>query len=233
MRDPGTPDGHTVGVTVRAVLFDFGNTLFAHAPLPATIRAESERLGSSVSVEWAQALADRIDHEAHRPEERVHSRDLDASVWAARWPVLYAIADDEVPGLGAALYRSMHAAHEWVPYAAAAHTLTALHRAGVPVGVVSNTGWDVRSVFSHHGVDRGVRAFVLSYEVGVVKPATEIFELACQRLGSAPDETLMVGDDPTADSGAVRAGLTTLLVPALPPGAANGVDAVLSLVTTS
>ncbi|MDO8389208.1 MAG: HAD family hydrolase [Actinomycetota bacterium] len=220
-------------MTVRAVLFDFGNTLFAHAPLPETIRTEAAALGRPVTTEWARLLADRIQHEAHTAEELTHPRDLDAAVWAARWPVLYAVADDEVPGLGAALYRSMHAAHEWVPYAAAAHTLAALQRAGVPVGIVSNTGWDVRSVFAHHGMDEGVRSFVLSFEAGAVKPAVEIFELACQRVGSAPGETLMVGDDPVADAGAVRAGLTTLLLPALPPGAANGVDAVLSLVTSS
>ena len=220
-------------MTVRAVLFDFGNTLFAHAPLSATIRAEAAALNREVTPAWAQSLAERINTAAHTPTELAHPRDLDSSVWVARWPLLYGLADNDVPGLGAALYRSMHAAGEWFPYAGTVNTLTTLQRAGVPVGIVSNTGWDVRAVFVHHGLDRGVRSFVLSCEVGVVKPNPHIFELACERLGSAPSETLMVGDDPVADAGAVRAGLTTLLLPAMPAGSANGVDGALSLVTTS
>ena len=219
-------------VTVRAVLFDFGNTLFAHAPLPATISAAAAALDRQVTSEWAQSVAERIHTAAHTPAELAHPRDLDSAVWAARWPLLYGIADDEVPGLGAALYRSMHTAGEWLPYAGTLNTLATLQQAGVPVGIVSNTGWDVRAVFVHHGLDRGVRSFVLSCEVGAVKPNPHIFELACDRLGSAPSETLMVGDDPVADAGAVRAGLTTLLVPAMPPGVANGVDGALSLVTS-
>ena len=46
-----------------------------------------------------------------------------------------------------------------------------------------------------------------------------------------PEHALMVGDDPVADAGAVRAGLRTLLLPALPPGAANGVEAAARIVT--
>ena len=48
-----------------------------------------------------------------------------------------------------------------------------------------------------------VRTFVLSYEVGEVKPSPEIFLEACFRLHADPAETLMVGDDPVADAGAV------------------------------
>jgi HAD superfamily hydrolase (TIGR01549 family) len=214
-------------VTIRAVLFDFGNTLFAHAPLPDTIVEACARLGRPQSVEWAVALDERIRLAAHTPEELTHPRDLDADVWRERWHVLYAVADDEVPGLGAELYRAMHAPDEWRPYAAAARTLRTLATAGVPVAIVSNTGWNVRAVFEHHGVVADVRTFVLSYEVGAVKPSAEIFLEACFRLHADPGETLMVGDDPVADAGAVRAGLTTLLLPALPPGAANGVDGAL------
>ena len=221
--------GQNAAVPIRAVLFDFGNTLFAHAPLPEVIVAEAGRLGHLVTGEWVQALADRIHRAAHSPVELAHPRDLDPSVWAARWPVLYAAGDDRVPGLGAALYRSMHAPAEWLPYAATERTLMALHDAGVPVGVVSNTGWDVRTVFAHHGLSGCVDAFVLSCEVGAVKPSAAIFERACAALRAHPADTLMVGDDRAADAGAVGAGLTTLLLPALPPGVDNGLGAVVGL----
>lgn len=230
---PGVTGGQTVGVTVRAVLFDFGNTLFAHAALPEVIVAEARSLGHRVTGEWAAALAERVQHDAHTPDELAHPRDLDMQVWAARWPVLYAAGDGVVPGLGAALYRSMHDPVQWHPYAATAHTLQVLRTAGVPVGVVSNTGWDIRAVFAHHRLGPSVSTFVLSCDVGVTKPSADIFVHACRELGVAPEETLMVGDDAVADAGAVRAGLTTLLLPALPPHAANGVDAALRIANVS
>ncbi|CAB4835114.1 unannotated protein [freshwater metagenome] len=219
------PGEQTVRVVIRAVLFDFGNTLFAHAPLHEVIEIEATALGYPVAQDWARALAERVQHDAHTPQELALQRDLDARVWAERWPVLYAAGDDVVPGLGAAVYRSMHAAAEWVPYVDTVATLATLSALGIPVGIVSNTGWDVRTVFVQYDVARHVDVFVLSCEVGLVKPAAEIFRSACAALGADPAMTLMVGDDPVADAGAVRAGLVTLLVPPMLPGARNGVDA--------
>ncbi len=229
MLAPAGPGEQTVRVTIRGVLFDFGNTLFAHAPLVEVIEAEARALGHSVTADWAHALAERVQRDAHTPQELAHQRDLDALVWAARWPLLYSAGDGEVPGLGAALYRSMHAPSEWWPYASTERTLAALSAAGVPIGVVSNTGWDVRAVCAHHGLARYIDTFVLSYEVGDVKPSAGIFLRACLDLGVDPIDTLMVGDDPVADAGAVGAGRTTLLVPAMGPGAENGVHLALRI----
>jgi HAD superfamily hydrolase (TIGR01493 family) len=209
--------------TVRAVLFDFGNTLFAHHSLADTIVVAAARLGHSVEPEWASTLAERITVTAHLPEELQHPRDLDAAVWSARWHVLYGAADDTVPGLGAAIYKAMHEPSSWLPYRDTVATLTRLRGAGVAVGVVSNTGWDIRAVFAHHGVDDLVDAFVLSCEVGAVKPSPAIFLAACTSLGVPPEAALMVGDDPSADVGATRVGMRTLLLPVAPPGADNGI----------
>ena len=216
---------------VRAVLFDFGNTLFAHAPLTATIAAACERLGSSQSSTWAHLVAARVDALAHTADELLHQRDLDAVVWRERWHQLYAVADDEVPGLGAELYDAMHDPLAWRPYVCTAVTLSSLHRMEVPVAIVSNTGWDIRAVFAAHHMQQLVNAFVLSYEVGAVKPGEAIFHRACSALGVPPSDALMVGDDPVADGGAVRAGLRTLLLPALEPGAANGVEAAAQILS--
>ena len=75
-----------------------------------------------------------------------------------------------------------------------------------------------------------VTSFTLSCEVGVVKPDREIFSLACESLGLALQDVVMVGDDPHADSGAVLAGIRTLLLPPLPVHADNGIAAVIDLV---
>jgi HAD superfamily hydrolase (TIGR01549 family) len=216
---------------VQAVIFDFGNTLFAHASLADTIVEASRNLGVDVDPEIAGRIALRIHDAAHTPEELALGRDLDASVWAARWPVIYSLADEVVEGAGAEIHRLMHAPDRWLPFAATADTVQRLHATGVRVGVLSNTGWDVRTVFRHHGLDRFIDAVALSYEIGAVKPQIVAFWRACDLLGVTPTHTLMVGDDTVADAGAARAGLRTLLLPLAEAGSDNGVGLVAELLT--
>ncbi len=212
---------------VRGVLFDFGNTLFAHDPLSSTIAECARRLGVPMSQEQAIDLARRIDAAAMAPDELAHLRDLDAAVWSRRWQILYGIANEWAEQLGDAVNADMHDPLSWVPYMRSGATLRALHDNGLAVGIVSNTGWDVRTVFEAHSILESVSSFTLSYETGAVKPDRKIFDAACESLSLAPSEVVMVGDDPRADSGAVLAGIRTLLLPALPPRTDNGIGSVL------
>jgi len=221
--------GETVKADVKGVLFDFGNTLFAHAPLALTIGESAVRLGLQISEDDLVAIAYRIDSAAMTVDELAFPRDLDRTVWKQRWQVLYGMADEWGPGLGEAINTSMHAPAEWIPYPRTVATLRRLRAEGLSVGIVSNTGWNVRDVFTEHGVADAISSFTLSYEAGFVKPDHRIFDLACDSLGLTPADVLMVGDDPVADSGAVRAGIRTFLVPARPPKVDNGVSGVLAL----
>jgi HAD superfamily hydrolase (TIGR01509 family) len=214
---------------IRGVLFDFGSTLFAHAPLATTIREQAHRLGADVTEQRAAALARRIDAAAMDPAEMMHPRDLDSAVWGERWQVLYHLADEMLAGLGTELYVSMHDPLAWTPYHDAAAVLAQLHARGIPVGIVSNTGWDVRAAFAAWQMATDVSAFTLSYEVGAAKPDPRIFATACASIGVEPTATLMVGDDARSDGGAVAAGIRTLLLPPQPPGSDNGLATVLDL----
>jgi HAD superfamily hydrolase (TIGR01493 family) len=215
---------------VRGVLFDFGYTLFSHAPLAQTIDDCARRLGAALSHGQSESLAARIEAAAMTPDELSHPRDLDAMVWTQRWKVLYGIADEVADDLGEAVYASMHDPLEWVPYRDTAHTLRTLRQRGISVGIVSNTGWNVRDAFAAHSLSDLVTSFTLSYETGVVKPDPQIFLDACSRLRLASSDVLMVGDDPRSDGGAVSAGIRTLLLPQMrPSGSDNGVGDVLAL----
>ena len=216
---------------VRGVLFDFGYTLFAHATLADTIVEHAGRLGRPIPKERATTLALSIDAAAMDRAELAHPRDLDATVWAARWRVLYGLANDDVAGLGDALFDSMHDPLSWVPYQDTATTLSALRRVGISIGIVSNTGWDVRTVFEAHRLIEHVESFTLSYECGAVKPDPKIFATACESIHLDPERVLMVGDDPRSDAGAVAAGIRTMLLPARPPGSDNGVGTLVNVVT--
>lgn len=214
---------------IRCAIFDFGNTLFAHASLSATIAARAVGLGVALSTAKAESIAREINTAAHTTEELKYPRDLDSAVWMQRWEVLYGLADKSVAGLGHALLEDMHDPMTWIPFSDALTTLQQIKAAGIKVGVISNTGWDVRTAFVAHGLDQSVDHFVLSYEVGCTKPDPRIFHTACAALDVEPGEVLMVGDDPRADSGAVAAGLRVLLLPAVPIGTDNGVGCVADL----
>jgi HAD superfamily hydrolase (TIGR01493 family) len=205
-----------------AVLFDFGGTLFDHTTGPSLVIEAAHSIGVDLAPELAESVWSEIDTAAMDPDEVALGRDLDPSIWQTRWAALYGLADRAAPGLGHAIDSSMLDPLAWVPYADTVAALEALHQAGVPVGVVSNTGWDVRQPFAVRGLERFVSSFVLSYEVGVAKPDPQIYRLGCDAVGTDPTRTLFVGDNPVTDGGAVTSGLGALLVPPVALGAAHG-----------
>ncbi|MCB0882533.1 MAG: HAD-IA family hydrolase [Thermoleophilia bacterium] len=215
---------------VRCVLFDFGGTLFGHDSLATAVMTCARALGRGLDDAESRAIASDIDTAAHEPDEVARGRDLDAAVWWERWGALYGRADRRVPGLGGALRDHMHDPLAWRPYRGALATMRALRDAGTRVGVVSNTGWDIREALRAHGALREADAVVLSCEVGVAKPDPRIFAAALTALDADPRETLMVGDDAHADGGAAAAGMRVLLLPATTAGGDNGIGSVRALV---
>ena len=214
---------------VEAVLFDFGETLFSRGDGPQAVVDLARERGVEVDLARAGELWDEIQSRGRSPEEMAKGRDLSASAHRACWTALYALADVLAGGVGEALYEREISPAGWTPVPDAEPTLRALRRAAVPVGVVSDAGWDIRPVFAHHGLLELVDAFVLSYEHGAVKPAPGLFAAGSSALGVTPEQTLVVGDNALADGGAVDAGLPVLLLPVAEPGRPRGLDAVLRL----
>nr|WP_255526567.1 HAD-IA family hydrolase [Saccharopolyspora sp. HNM0983] len=104
----------------------------------------------------------------------------------------------------------------WTPYPDTAGVLRELHGAGVRVGVISNIAFDIRPAFTRIGADQHVDEFLLSYHEGVIKPDPKLFLRACERLGVAPADALMIGDSAEADGGAAEVGCPVVLVDPLP-----------------
>lgn len=115
-----------------------------------------------------------------------------------------------------ALYDRLIDPAEWTPYPDAEAVLEKLAAKGIAVGVLSNIAFDIRPAFSRHGLDAYVDEFVLSYEVGAIKPDPAVFRLLLDRLGAAPEHALMVGDSEEADGGARAVGAAFALVDPLP-----------------
>lgn len=80
------------------------------------------------------------------------------------------------------------------------------------IGLLSNIGPGIVSeLFTKDDTDNLFDAFIISGEVGLMKPQAEIFELTAQRLGVAVGECLMIDDlEPNVD-GARAAGMAGIL----------------------
>ncbi len=114
------------------------------------------------------------------------------------------------------LYRLMTDPLNWTPYPDTAGVLEGLHRQGIKTAVVSNIAFDVRPAFESIGAAGFVDEFVLSFEVGAIKPDPAIFETALSRLGVEAAHAVMVGDSDEADGGARALGCGFVLVDPLP-----------------
>lgn len=214
---------------VRAVLFDFSGTLFQIAGYAERIRAVLPGPPGDEQVE--RILAD-LEAGLSDPSVVAAQRGRDVSSAAHRhaFTTWYASAPDLAPFAGD-MYAQLQAPRHWLPYADTRQALESLTADGIPLGVVSDVGWDLRPTFAHHGLDRYFSAWVHSFEHDSEKPDPRLFRHACETLGVPEEETLMVGDHPAKDGGAAAAGLRAYVFPAgASPGSERGLGAVLRLV---
>jgi len=220
-----------VSTPLRAVLFDWGDTLF-HAPhAPEVIVSIARASGVEMSLARAREMWDEIWALGKTPEEIAKGRDLSMEAHRQVWVDLFSRFESVVPGVSRALYERVMDPRSWVPYADTRATLEAVRRRGLKVGVVSNVPADLRPVFAAHGLDGLVDSYTHSFEVGAEKPNPAIFLAAAKSLGVNPGETLMVGDH-EVDRGAERAGMRAFVLPAEFDGDVRGLDRVLALLSS-
>jgi HAD superfamily hydrolase (TIGR01509 family) len=196
---------------LEAVLCDFSNTLFRMIPTDEWLRRIAEDTGRA--LDDPEDVLAALDAAAAEPEvvAAQEGRDLDADAhrramraWFSRVGYLQGIED--------AAQARVVAEDSWVPYPDTGPFLRTLAERGVPVGVVSDIGWDIRGHARAAGLEGLVGTWVLSCEEGREKPAPELFRTACARLGVDPRRTLMVGDNPRRDGGAAAAGLRVFVL---------------------
>ena len=187
-----------------AVLFDYSGTLFR--------LNEDDRWFTGMDLDAGQR-AEVMDRMTHPTADITHhawpQRDLDPVLH--REAYLHVL---QISGLGdehaETLYQRVIDPAHWTPYPDTAPVLRGLRDRGVRTAVVSNIAWDIRQTFAD--LDADPDDFVLSFEVGAVKPDPRIFETALNRLGVDASDTLMVGDSEENDGGARELGIGFALV---------------------
>jgi HAD superfamily hydrolase (TIGR01549 family) len=215
---------------LRAVLFDLGHTLVYRKGESEAVVEEAAALGVTVEQATAEKLWNSVQLQARTQEAMAKGRDLSEAAHRREWLALYAPADELVEGLATRLYERERNPDSWMLYPDVVPVLDALAERRVPLGIVSDTGWDYSEVLARAGLRERFGSVVMSFEHGLVKPDGRLFAAACAELGVSPAETLMVGDNHLPDGGAIVAGLTVLLLPPVPAGAERGLRHVVALV---
>jgi FMN phosphatase YigB (HAD superfamily) len=94
-------------------------------------------------------------------------------------------------------------------------TLVSLKEAGYRLGLLSNTGFDDRSVMEPLLVKLGLwehfEVALFSSEEGIAKPSPELFFRMVEQFGVLPGEVLHIGDNINADYRAREAGLEAVV----------------------
>jgi putative hydrolase of the HAD superfamily len=199
---------------VDGVLFDLDDTLFDH-------RWAADR----AAERWAQTLpgwtGTEIDAAArwllleneHFPKYARGECSLDDQrrLRVREFHPSLAALDDDAIDAAFANYLGWYESF-WRPIAGAQSLIDGLLATSVKVGILTNGYPDQQRLkLERTGLFRSGMPIFASAGLGVAKPSPRAFELACAGLGTAPDRTVMVGDNYDFDVlGARRAGLAAV-----------------------
>jgi HAD superfamily hydrolase (TIGR01509 family) len=206
---------------VQAFLFDYSGTLFRLEEDESWfegMEVDEREVDGHVQAELMRRLTAPTGRPVDMTDEQYHAwvnRDLAPHLH--REAYLHVLRESGLAEHHAeALYDRVIDTSSWTPYPDTAEVLKGLHRQGIKTAVVSNIAFDVRPAFLALGAADYVDEFVLSFEVGAVKPDAAIFETTLARLGVQAAHAVMVGDSDEADGGARAVGCGFVLVDPLP-----------------
>jgi len=199
-------------VALRAVLFDVDFTLAR--PGPELGPEGYVRAGARHGLTLDPARYEEGRQAALAALERHPDFEHDDEIW-------FAFTERIVRGMGGAPPASYECAVEitrgWERhenfelYDDVTPVLDELRRAGLKIGLVSNSARDVHAFARHHALE--IDAGISSFHHGKTKPHASIFRAVLDLLGVAPTEAAMVGDTIEADiDGALALGMRAVLV---------------------
>lgn len=206
---------------VHAVMFDFSGTLFRleeDESWFAGMAVDEQEVDGHVQAELMRRLTAPTGRSVEMSDEQYHAwvnRDLTPHLH--REAYLHVLRESGLADHHAeSLYSRVIDPASWTAYPDTVEVLNGLKSQGIRTAVVSNIAFDVRPAFVAVGADAYVDEYVLSFEVGAVKPNAAIFATALDKLGVVASDALMVGDSEEADGGARTLGCGFALVDPLP-----------------
>ncbi len=205
---------------VRAVLFDFGGTLYDYATLEAAERESLVELARQLGIDAEPAAIQRAHREAMR---RVFRQYLPRRFYLYRNlfrdAVIGMVESFGVAPDAAGLDR--YRAAQWQRHArdfalreGVTDTLDALRQRGIHLGIVSNIDEDqLGHLLEIAAIGSYFDSILSSEQAQSCKPHPSIFEEALRRAGCTAAEALFVGDTLAQDvAGANHVGLQSVLL---------------------
>lgn len=204
----------------RAVLFDFGGTLYDYGTLAL---AEQESLVSLVRWAGLDAAPDavlRAQRDAMRRVFRVYlsrpfylHRDLFRDAVVGMLEDLGGGVQEEHLERYRALQWDLHK-RDFALRDGVLDTLHAIREQGMHLGIVSNIDDDqLTHLMALSQLDQYFDSVLSSEQAGCCKPQLGIFEQAVRRAGCRPEEAVFIGDTIQQDiAGANRAGMRSVLL---------------------
>jgi len=208
------------GSLTRAVLFDFGGTLYDYASL---LPGDAESLAQLCEWSGVRATPEEVRRAQREAMRRVFHTYLPRPYYRHR-DLFHDAAVGTLEALGATPHPDhleRYRALQWRLHArdfrlrdGVRETLAALRARGLHVGMVSNIDDDqLDHLIEIAGLRAHFDSLLSSEAAGSCKPDPAIFAEALRRAGCAAAETLFVGDTLAADvAGANRAGMRSALI---------------------
>lgn len=206
----------------RAVFFDAGETLLSPHPSFAEVFVEVMRHhGHGLEVRDVESAFEEVAPFFVEILEKTGSPTWSTSPEISRnfWGTVYKTAfehlsiDDPGGRFAAAMYERFTRYESYRLFPDALPALAAIREEGMALGLISNfeewlegmlTEWEVAHLFD---------VMVISGKEGIEKPDPKIFQLATERTGVEPEESVYVGDHPRIDvEGAETVGMTAVLI---------------------
>jgi len=203
------------------VFFDVGGTLIAPYPSVAGVyRSHGLEHGLTASEKEIQIAFKKAwkKHEGFGKPARAKLQHDEQST-QARWKALVMDVFEEVNFHGdseacfMSLYNAFTKKEVWTIFDDVLPTLEALKQRNVRAGIISN--WDLRlpNLLDTLELSAFFDPIIISSQVGVEKPKTEIFEIACKRANVKKENTIYIGDQIDFDVHAPMAlGLRAFLI---------------------
>jgi putative hydrolase of the HAD superfamily len=205
---------------LRAVFFDVGNTLLKPHPSVSEVcrqvLADAGHVRDLSAIDALMPLVDQYYEDRYREDDTFWTDEGETSqVWVGMYSLLCRRLGigERAEDLAKAVYDEFGDPGRWQLFPDVLPALARLRSRGLSLGIISN--WDARlsSLLSGLGLDDYLDTVVCSAEVGLHKPDPRIFEMACTRLGVAPQEAAHVGDHHYADIvGAEASGMMAVLI---------------------
>ena len=205
---------------IETIFFDLYGTLAGFKPDRFEIQSEAcARFGMQLTPEGVlrgYALADVFmsEQNAVKPVRMMDDEERERFFGEYERRVLRGCGHDVTVEQAMVIWRAVRS----IPYGMARYddvlpAFDLLKLQGVTLGLISNMNASAEELVENMGLTPYLDFAVTSGEVGVEKPHAPIFREALRRSGSAPEDTIHVGDQLTSDiAGAMNAGIGPVLI---------------------